>query len=209
MKTIFKDTETQLEIVLPIMPAEYGVGRGISMETVHIHTSGEVALAGNPSLETITLNCLLPAQIYPFCEHAPLAPYDYVAFFRECCLKKKIVRYIVTETPVNIPVRVERIEYGENDGSHDVTASITLREHRELSVISTYRPEETPTREEEDLQGDVQTHTIIYGDTLWHICRKYYGEPTLYPKVAAYNNIPNPNSIPLGTVLQIPPKSWL
>lgn len=209
MKMILKDTENQMEYVMPIMPSEYGVGRGMTMETIHIHASGDVALAGNPSLETISVNLLLPAQIYPYCQVSPLAPYDYIDFFRRSCLNKSVLRFIVTGTPVNVGVRIERLEYGENDGSRDVRARLTFREHRELSVISTLRPEETPVREEEDLQGDIQTHVIVYGDTLWHICRKYYGEPTLYPKVAAYNNVANPNWIPLGTELKIPPKSML
>ena len=55
----------------------------------------------------------------------------------------------------------------------------------------------------------MQNHTVQPGDTLSGICRKYYGNANLYPKLAAYNNIKNPDLIYDGSVLKIPPASAL
>jgi molecular chaperone DnaK (HSP70) len=56
-----------------------------------------------------------------------------------------------------------------------------------------------------DLEGT--RHYIRWGDNLWTICKKYYGDPWYYPAVADYNSIKNPRRIFAGTYLTVPPKS--
>lgn len=48
------------------------------------------------------------------------------------------------------------------------------------------------------------THTVVRGDNLWNLAQQFYGDPTLFPLIAAANHIPNPNLIFPGTVLIIP-----
>ena len=83
-----------------------------------------------------------------------------------------------------------------------------------LSFIELLVPEtaETPAENEErpsDTGSEARTHTVVRGDTLWAICRQYYGEPTLYAKLASYNGVKNANLIYPGQVLNIPPKEKL
>jgi len=47
-------------------------------------------------------------------------------------------------------------------------------------------------------------YRIIWGDTLWSIAKRFYGEPRLFPLIAQKNNIPNPDLIIKGDTLQIP-----
>jgi LysM repeat protein len=48
------------------------------------------------------------------------------------------------------------------------------------------------------------THTVVPGDTLWDLAQRFYGDPRLFPLIAAANHIPNPNLILPGQVLIIP-----
>ena len=52
--------------------------------------------------------------------------------------------------------------------------------------------------------GDTQPVTIKSGDTLSAISLLFYGNANKYPQIAQANNIPNPNSVPIGTTLQLP-----
>jgi nucleoid-associated protein YgaU len=52
--------------------------------------------------------------------------------------------------------------------------------------------------------GDTQPYTIKSGDTLSAISLLFYGNANKYPEIASANGISNPNSVPLGTVLQLP-----
>lgn len=53
-------------------------------------------------------------------------------------------------------------------------------------------------------QSSGQTYTVVPGDTLWGIAQRFYGNGSLYTKIASANGIANPNLIYSGTVLTIP-----
>lgn len=56
-----------------------------------------------------------------------------------------------------------------------------------------------------------QSYTIVRGDTLSIICRRYYGRSTAkyYNALAKYNGIKNPHLIYPGRTLKIPPENVL
>jgi hypothetical protein len=49
-------------------------------------------------------------------------------------------------------------------------------------------------------------YKIQWGDTLWEISEAFYRNPWLYPRIARFNNIRNPNRIISGRTIRIPPK---
>ncbi|MDR3167518.1 MAG: LysM peptidoglycan-binding domain-containing protein [Treponema sp.] len=50
-------------------------------------------------------------------------------------------------------------------------------------------------------------YTIRWGDTLWDIAEAFYRNPWLYPRIARFNNIRNPDYIISGTTIRIPPRN--
>lgn len=51
-----------------------------------------------------------------------------------------------------------------------------------------------------------QWHVVVKGDTLGKIAEKYYGDPSLYKKIAEANRelVKNPDLIQVGWKLRIP-----
>lgn len=47
-------------------------------------------------------------------------------------------------------------------------------------------------------------YTVVRGDTLWGIAKRYYGNGNQYPRIAKANNIANPDIIHVGQKLLIP-----
>lgn len=209
-KFIFKDITRELQ--LPVTPPSFTIEHGINVETINIHTLGDVNIAGYGTLATIKIDCLFPAKNYPFAV-GNNDPYVYVDYFVKWCDSREVLRFIVSDTPVNIAVLVESISYSERDGTNDVYATITLREYRELETVKIEKlgsgnkvriasaSATTPIK--------ASTYTVKKGDTLSAICRKFYGNASLYPKLAVANGIKNPNLIFVGQVLKIPDKSQL
>lgn len=208
------------ELILPITPESFRVSHGIRIETVNIHTKGDVNIAGEPTLATISLECMFPAQQYPFVvgPYNP-DPYVFTRAFEQWADTKLVIRLVVTGTQINIPVQVESIEYGEQDGTNDVYATISLREHRDLTAATQTgaavqtsafagKARSVPASSPATARGAV-SYTIVRGDTLGAICRKYYGDASLYKKLASRNGIKNPNLIYPGTTIKIPDKSQL
>ena len=52
--------------------------------------------------------------------------------------------------------------------------------------------------------GETQPYTIKSGDMLSKVAQHFYGNGNLYELIVKANNISNPNSIPVGTTLEIP-----
>ena len=48
-------------------------------------------------------------------------------------------------------------------------------------------------------------YTIRWGDTLWDISEAFYRNPWLYPRIARFNSIRNPDFIVSGRTIRIPP----
>jgi len=46
-------------------------------------------------------------------------------------------------------------------------------------------------------------HNVVKGDTLWFVAKQYLNNPFLYPKLADYNEIPDPNLIYPGDKIRI------
>jgi hypothetical protein len=51
------------------------------------------------------------------------------------------------------------------------------------------------------------SYRIRWGDTLWDISEAFYRNPWLYPRIARFNNIRNPDLIISGTLIRIPPRN--
>ena len=49
-----------------------------------------------------------------------------------------------------------------------------------------------------------ETYTVVAGDCLWNIARRFYGSGAQYTKIAAVNGIADPDYIRIGQVLTIP-----
>ena len=211
MRFIFKGSAPDTEIVLPVTPKGFEITDGINIELVNVHTIGDVIIGGYGTLCTIKVDCIFPAQKYPFSAAVLIRPYEYVETLKKLCDAGRVLRFIVSDTPVNVPVLIKDIKYGEKDGTGDVYATITLREYRKIEAVQTQKQERTQneTREESSPPTMSHSYVVVRGDTMWAISRRFYGEPRLCYPLAAFNNIPNANILHVGQILNIPDKSLL
>ncbi len=209
---IFKDTETNTELMLPVTPDSFLIDHGIRMETINIHTLGDVNIAGYTTLTTIKIDCMFPAHSYPFVNgNTVFDPYYYVNAIQKWCDNRKLLRFVVSGTPFNIPVKVESISSSEKDGTNDVYAVITLREQRMLNAtkVETKTGGSNAGRGGNNGTAGTKTYRVNPGDTLSAICRNTYGNSSLYSKLAKYNGIKNPNLIRVGQIIKLPAKGQL
>ena len=209
MKFIFKDP-SGVELALPVTPPSFEVSHGIKVETINIHAVGDVIIGGYGTLCTVRVECMLPASHYPF-SYGNEQPYAIVERLKTWSANRSALRFIVTETDINIPVLIEEIKYGEKDGTRDVYATLTLREYRALVAAKAQKADRTEnmSREATSLPAITESYTVVKGDTLSAICRKFYGDPKLYDALAKYNRVKNPNLIFPGQTLRLPEKALL
>ena len=204
------------EVRLPVTPSRYRWGSAQQLNQVDIDAVGTVALPGGRAAHTDSVECMFPAQRYPFCSPgAVIDPMYYIRLFERLIAGKKVVRYIV-EGRINVPVLVEEIVYEERDGTKDVYATLYLAEHIELEAVTTETRTTNPdtgnyNRSDDSGDGQTESYTVVSGDPLSAICRRFYGNggPAYYNALAKYNSIKNPNLIFPGQQLTIPPAAQM
>lgn len=101
-------------------------------------------------------------------------------------------------------------QYGEEDGTGDVYVTLTMRQYRELAAETTEQADTgNAGRAQPQAAKAASTYTVVRGDTMWGIARRYYGDGRLAWKLASYNGIKNANLIYPGQKVTIPDRSLL
>lgn len=217
MKMILLDEKTGVELVLPVTPASFEIPHGVRIETVNLTELGDVILAGYETMPNIKLpDCLFPANEYPFNQPgARLDPYGLLHQIEAWDLSRTVLRFIISDTMVNCIVLIEDISYGERDGTGDVYVTINLHKYRAIAAAQVQTAASLTANAARTTEttapagGTANSYTVVYGDTLSGIARKFYGNAGLYPKLASYNGIKNANILKVGQVVQIPDKAAL
>jgi len=125
-------------LVLPVTPWKYSVTTRQNNKIVDILDFGEALIFGTTALKNLKLSCFFPAlkHQYPFVvgdnSREPSECVDLLTNWKE---GKKPVRVIITDSPVNLQMAIQKFGYNEKDGSRDIYYSIDFEEYRDLNVI--------------------------------------------------------------------------
>lgn len=204
----------QVSLIMPVTPGTYQWSVGKRMETININEMGDVYRPGGRTRFYGNFTFLLPAQDYPWMEAGSRAePRYYLDYLNAWACDEQTVRMVITGTEINALVYIEDVTQGEQDGTGDRYVTVSVREHSDLEAVEVAVNNGTQNngRAPETSSGKTQSYTIVSGDTLSVICRRYYGKSTAkyYNALAKYNGIKNPHLIYPGTTIQIPPESTL
>lgn len=205
----FLDEGAGLELTLPVTPQSYSWTHANTVETLSLDQLGEINLAGVRRMGQTTLQgCLFPARLYPFCVPGAVAePWHYLMQIERWIDAGTVVRWMVSGTPTNAQVLIESLDYREQDGTNDYYADITLRQYRapKTPALSVSGAASATSRDSKTGAAADRTHTVVKGETLWGIAKRFYGDGSLYARIAAANPvIKNPDLIYPGQTLRIP-----
>lgn len=195
---------------MPVTPSRYPMSAGRGVERLDMAQTGQLALPGLKALFQEPLELMLPSKAYPFCTAGAVPdPNYYLDLITTWSREGQICRYIVTGTNINVPVLLGPITYGEQDGSNDVYVTIPLYEYRYLDEVVVEQTQNAARHREGGQTPTAENYVVQKGDTLWSICKRFYGDGSLAYKLATVNSISNPNLIRVGQILSIPALSQL
>lgn len=215
------------DLLLPIPPESLKMKINENNKTITLINNGEINLLKNAGLTDISFEFILPqTQNYPFATY--LDGFKTASYFLEKIEKLKTelspFQFIVSRmTPdgknlfsTDMTVSLEDYTINEKASNGlDVSVSINLKQYREYStktveitikqakkVATTTTTRSTST----STTSTSTTYTVVKGDCLWNIAKKFYGNGSQYTKIynANKDKIKNPNLIYPGQVLTIP-----
>lgn len=217
-------------MLCPIAPAKLQVKINNKNKTLVLIDEGEVNILKKAGLTDISFDLLLPNVKYPFAVYKTgfkKADY-YLERLEELKTSQKPFKFkVVRQFPdgkmlfdTNMKVSLEQYDIVDDaKEGFDITVGITLKQYRDFGTktcnikFASTKPkieQPKPARQQEKspapAKNQNKTYTVVKGDCLWNIAKKYYGNGSQYTKIynANKDKIKNPNLIYPGQVLTIP-----
>lgn len=210
---------------LPVTPAEMTMSITNQNKTISLINDGEINILKAAGLTDISFTATIPQVRYPFAVYKD--GFQDAAFFldkfEKLKIDKKPFQFIVSRVSpsgkllfdTNMTVSLEEYEINEDaENGMDLEVSFKLKQYRAFSTKLVVVKENTTNSaaaakksvktksSRPTTKTPPKTHTVVLGDTLWALCKRYIGNGSRYPEIAKLNKIPNPDLIYPGQVIK-------
>lgn len=202
--------------ILPVLPEKIEINENGDNKTYDVVNLGEVNIINLPKLTEISFESYFPLNRGPYVSTVELfSPSFYISRIKEWREKLQKIRFIFIGGPIRINdlFSIESFKYSENGGEvGDIYFSIELKRYKDYSpkkvvIVESNGSDIKTAVTGENRNSDLtkpKTYTVVSGDTLWAISKRFLGDGNRYKEIAALNKISNANYIYVGQVINIP-----
>lgn len=200
----------------PVVPEKVNVSYGNNNDSIEVCGVGEISIIQDRKATAIQFSSFFPKHYFSGCNYKEIPdPQAAVAIINGFIAKKKPPRLTITGgIGVSMYCTIGNFETYEQGGDPGtIYYTISLKEYREINVrqitvnVVTKKAKiaVNDSRTDNSSQGD--TYTVVKGDCLWNIAKRFYGSGSKYTIIYDANRDVvggNPNLIYPGQVLTIP-----
>lgn len=214
--------------LLPIAPSKLSIKINNANETITMINDGEINILKKAGLTDIEFECSIPQVQYPYAVYkSGFKSADFfLGYFETLKTGNRPFQFIVCRRKptgsrlfdTNIKVSMEDYKITEDaKNGFDLTVKINLKQWKDYGTKTVsisagaggLQASVEPQREAgtSPAPAETQTYTVIKGDCLWNIAKKFYGSGSKYTVIYNANQSAiggNPNRIYPGQVLTIP-----
>lgn len=211
MEFTLKDGTTSFQF--PVNPEELNISRSKGYETIQMLEHGEFDFAQGERVKEITFSSFFPKEYdASYCTYADIPdPRVAMNILNTFLVSKKPLRFIITNTGVNVPVYLVSHNTTFRGGeSGDIYFDLTMRTWRDSKVEKTNgktagQAGKTNTRT--DLKKTNKTYIVKSGDSLSKIAKLELGSSSRWNEIYKLNAKTigsDPNRIKPGQKLVMP-----
>ncbi len=227
MDIYITNMETDERLQIPVLPTEIKGSMSNSFASYKIIKNGETKIPNGTNLDTYSWTSYFPGEARknePFIKGGWVDPKYCNMFMRSLrMLNEKPVKVylMITETWINMQAYMQSYSTVRSGGYGDIKYDVTFVRAKQINVVNLsllknnnvirnntpveeVSVEDTPDRY---TPPAAETYTVVYGDTLYKIAHRFYGNGSLYPRIHEANKDtigPNPDLIYPGQVFTIP-----
>lgn len=201
----------------PVLPEKVKVVYGSNHDRIRVCGVGEVTVIEDSEAASIQFSSFFPKCYFSGCDYRHIPdPVSAVDTILELKNSMKPVRFTITgDMNVSMYVTIEKFDTEDQGGDiGTIYYSITLKEYREVILrqikvesVTKKATISAPVSRTDTATSGEQTYTVVKGDCLWNISKKFYGSGGKYTIIYNANKSViggNPNLIYPGQVLTIP-----
>lgn len=197
---------------LPINPAEFEFLEAQNNQKITLLNIGEVNLIGHRGLVSGSLSSFFPSADSPFARYADREPMEYVRLLKKWKSSTQPIRVIISDCDFNLAMSIDELTESHREGDKDVYFTLKLSEYRFLNVAAvksatTTKSTASGLNARPNTKPAPKTHTVVSGENLYNIAKKYYGNGAQYTKIYSANKSvvgSDPGLIKPGQKLVIP-----
>ncbi|WP_251413015.1 MULTISPECIES: LysM peptidoglycan-binding domain-containing protein [Paenibacillus] len=211
-------------IEFPVLPAKIEVSESGNHKTYDISKLGEINVLRNVKLAELSFEGIFPATWFPgasVAEERLFEPKHYVEKIQEWSRSKQPMRLVFTGGSIDIAmyVSVEKFSWSESSGAvGDIKYQISLKEYRFYAATKTEVVKEakegaktankssTESKPRPDTRVQPKTYTLVAGDSLWKVAKKFLGDGAKYKQIQKLNGIKDSElrKLPIGKIIKLP-----
>ena len=208
--------------LLPVAPEKLQIQINNANKTVTLVDGGEINILKKAELTDIEFECFIPQFQYPFAVYKSgfkNAGY-FLDYFEQLKTSREPFQFIVSRhlpngkslfnTNIKVSMEDYRITEDVKEG-FDLKVKIKLKQYRNYGTktvkISFQTSKASVSQSRAAATPSQQSYTVVKGDCLWNIAKRFYGDGSKYTIIYNANKSViggNPNLIYPGQVLTIP-----
>lgn len=200
----------------PVLPEEMAVSYGSNNSKLRVYGVGEVTIIQDSDAAVISFSSFFPKHYFSGCNYKdipePNEARDEILTMKN---SKRPVRLTLTGgMGISMYATIEKFNTSEVGGDPGtIQYDIEFKEYREVTLrqitvnVTTKKAKVSSTATRVDNTEAAQTYTVVKGDCLWNIAKKFYGSGAQYTVIYNANTAvigSNPNLIYPRQVLTIP-----
>jgi nucleoid-associated protein YgaU len=212
VKMEFTLIDGKTKFQFPVKPEELTISRSKGYETINMLEHGEFDFAQGEKVKEITFSSFFPKEYdASYCMYEKDFPDPRVAMnmLNTFLVSKKPLRFIITNTGVNVPVYLISHNTTFRGGeSGDIYFDITMRTWRDSKVEKVGgATSASKSGSRTDLKTSSKTYTVKSGDSLYKIAKLELGSSSKWNEIYKLNVKTigsDPNRIKPGQKLVMP-----
>ncbi|ALA41048.1 terminase [Paenibacillus peoriae] len=196
----------------PVNPEEVTISRQKGFDTTTILSYGEFDFPQGEKVKEIAFSSFFPKEYNPaYCTYEDIPdPQEAMNTLNGFLLSKNPLRFIITETAVNVPVIVASHNSTFRGGEYgDVNFDLSLRTWSDMKVakkagVTGSKAAAVNKKPRTDMKEKKKTYTVKSGDSLSKIAKLELGDSSQWSRIYQLNKKvigQNPNAIKPGQKL--------